>query len=142
MKGNRITLGDIAKRVGVTKMTVSRYITTPEKVAKSTGQKIQAVIDEFGFIPNRAPVLLAQANTKTIGLTVSSFSNLLFSDLIDGAEARARQAGFEIMLAHTVYRLDEEERKVTLLMSYQVDAFILTDSVHSPLTLKNLKPPY
>ena len=85
MKGNRITLGDIAKRVGVTKMTVSRYITTPEKVAKSTGQKIQAVIDEFGFIPNRAPVLLAQANTKTIGLTVSSFSNLLFSDLIDGA---------------------------------------------------------
>lgn len=139
MKGNRITLGDIAKRVGVTKMTVSRYITTPEKVAKSTGQKIQAVIDEFGFIPNRAPVLLAQANTKTIGLTVSSFSNLLFSDLIDGAEARARQAGYEIMLAHTGYRMEEEERKVTQLMSYQVDAMILTDSVHTPLTLKNLK---
>ena len=139
MKGNRITLEDIAKQVGVTKMTVSRYLTNPEKVAKATGLKIKAVIDEFGYVPNRAPVMLSQASTKTIGLTVSSFSNLLFSDLIDGAEARARKAGYEILIAHTAYRVEEEERKVNQLMSYQVDAMILTDPVHTPLTLKRLK---
>lgn len=139
MKGNRITLDDIAKKVGVTKMTVSRYITNPDKVAQVTGAKIKAAIEECGYIPNRAPVMLSQSRTKTIGLTVSSFSNLLFSDLIDGAEARARQAGYEVLIAHTSYREEEEERKIIQLMSYQVDAMILTDPVHTPLTLKRLK---
>ena len=139
MKGNRITLEDIAKRVGVTKMTVSRYITNPSKVAKATGLKIKAAIDEMGYIPNRAPVMLSQASTKTIGLMVSSFSNLLFSDLIEGAEARARKAGYEILIGHTSYREDEEERKISQLMSYQVDAMILTDAVHTPQTIKRLK---
>lgn len=139
MKGNRITLDDIAKKVGVTKMTVSRYLTNPDKVAKATGVKIKAAIDEVGYVPNRVPVMLSQASTKTIGMAVSSFSNLLFSDLIDGAEARARKAGYEILIAHTSYRPEEEERKLNQLMSYQVDAMILTDPVHTPLTIKRLK---
>ncbi|MGO2434624.1 MAG: LacI family DNA-binding transcriptional regulator, partial [Serratia proteamaculans] len=36
MKNQRVTLQDIALLAGVTKMTVSRYLRTPEKVAAET----------------------------------------------------------------------------------------------------------
>lgn len=139
MKGQRITLEDIAQKVGVTKMTVSRYLKNPSTVAKDTGLKIKAAIDEVGYVPNRAPVMLSQASTKTIGLAVSSFSNLLFSDLIEGVEERASEYGYEVLITHTSYKEENEERKVMQLLSYQVDAMILTDATHSELTIKRLK---
>lgn len=139
MKGQRITLEDIAQKVGVTKMTVSRYLKNPKTVAQNTGLKIKAVIDEVGYVPNRAPVMLSQASTKTIGLAVSSFSNLLFSDLIEGVEERASEYGYDVLIAHTSYKEENEERKVMQLLSYQVDAMILTEAQHTPLTLKSLK---
>lgn len=139
MKVQRITLEDIAKKVGVTKMTVSRFLNNPSTVAKDTGMKIKAAIDEVGYVPNRAPVMLSQSSTKTLGLAVSSFSNLLFSDLIDGVEERAREYGYEVLITHTSYQEEKEERKIVQLLSYQVDAMILTDSQHTPLTLKRLK---
>ena len=97
MKGQRVTLDDIARKVGVTKMTVSRYLKNPATVAKETGARIQVAIDEVGYVPNRAPVMLAQSSTKTIGLAVPSFSNLLFSDLIYGVEERARAYGYDVL---------------------------------------------
>ena len=51
MRRQRTTLQDIADRVGVTKMTVSRYLNNPNNVAKNTQKKIAEVIDELGFIP-------------------------------------------------------------------------------------------
>ena len=40
MRNHRISLQDIATLAGVTKMTVSRYIRSPKKVAKETGERI------------------------------------------------------------------------------------------------------
>lgn len=138
MKNARVTLDDIAQKVGVSKMTVSRYIKNPSSVAKETGRNIKAMIDELGYVPNRAPVMLTQAATNTIGLAVSSFSNLLFSELIDGVEERAREYGFDVLISHTSYKEEKEERKIMQLLSYQVDALILTEPFHTPATLKRL----
>lgn len=138
-KEHRKTLSDVAREVGVTKMTVSRFLKDPSTVAKATGEKIKKAIDELGFVPNRAPVMLRRAESRTIGLAVSSFSNLLFSDLIDGVENTAREYGYEVLISHTSYKVEEEERKIEQLLSYQVDAIILTEPHHSDLTIRRLK---
>lgn len=138
MRGQRITLDDVAQRVGVTKMTVSRYLKNPSLVAKATGEKIKSTIEEMGYVPNMAPAMLSHASTRTLGLAVSSFSNLLFSDLIEGVESQAKEYGYDILLAHTSYLDDVEERKVSQLLSYQVDGMILCDSVHTATTIKRL----
>ncbi|WP_162870507.1 LacI family DNA-binding transcriptional regulator, partial [Klebsiella aerogenes] len=39
MKHPRVTLQDIAQLAGVTKMTVSRFLRTPEKVAADTAER-------------------------------------------------------------------------------------------------------
>lgn len=138
MKGQRITLDDVAKKVGVTKMTVSRYIKNPSLVAQATGLKIKAAIEEMGYVPSLASAMLSNTSIYTLGLAVSSFSNLLFSDLIEGVEERAQQYGYDILIAHTSYLGELEERKVSQFLSYQVDGVILSDSVHTANTIKRL----
>ena len=45
MRNHRISLQDIATLAGVTKMTVSRYIRSPKKVAKETGERIAQIME-------------------------------------------------------------------------------------------------
>ena len=52
MRNHRISLQDIATLAGVTKMTVSRYIRSPKKVAKETGERIAQIMEEINYIPN------------------------------------------------------------------------------------------
>jgi DNA-binding LacI/PurR family transcriptional regulator len=52
MKAQRITLNDIAALAGVTKMTVSRYLRTPDKVKPETAERIASVIAEIGYEPD------------------------------------------------------------------------------------------
>eukprot|EP01083_Nonionella_stella_P237713 833662_1 len=58
MKKKRPVLQDVADRVGVTKMTVSRFLRNPEQVSVALRGKIAAALDELGYIPNRAPDIL------------------------------------------------------------------------------------
>ncbi|MCL6408783.1 LacI family DNA-binding transcriptional regulator, partial [Dickeya dadantii] len=55
MKKKRPGLQDVANCVGVTKMTISRYLRDPQKVSATLRDKIAAALDELGYIPNRAP---------------------------------------------------------------------------------------
>lgn len=48
MKKKRPVLQDVADRVGVTKMTVSRFLRNPEQVSVALRGKIAAALDELG----------------------------------------------------------------------------------------------
>lgn len=68
MKKKRPVLQDVADRVGVTKMTVSRFLRNPEQVSVALRGKIAAALDELGYIPNRAPDILSNATSRAIGV--------------------------------------------------------------------------
>lgn len=135
----RPTLKDIAERVGVTKMTVSRYLRDPSTVAAATREKIALAVDEMGYVPSRAPDILSNSTSKAIGILIPSLSNQVFAALAQGIESVTRPAGYQTLIAHYGYSPEEEEKKVASLLSYHVDGLILTEGRHSPQTLKMIK---
>ena len=136
--GKRPTLQDIADKVGVTKMTVSRYMRSPASVAATTREKIADAIETLGYIKNRVPAILSKSSSKTIGVLVPSLSNQVFADLVQGVEDVAGEQGYDTLIAHTGYSESVEEEKVALMLSYQVDGLILTETQHSSRTLQML----
>ncbi|MBD1565602.1 substrate-binding domain-containing protein [Vibrio sp. S12_S33] len=135
----RPTLQDIADRVGVTKMTVSRFLRDPNSVAFATQAKIAAVIEELGYIQNRAPAMLSKSSSKAIGILLPSLSNQVFANLVQGIEYVTKARGYDTLIAHFGYSVQEEEEKIASLLSYQVDGLILTETHHSERTLQMLK---
>lgn len=137
-KPKRPTLQDIATHLGITKMTVSRYLRDPSTVAKETGERIAQAIEQFGYIPNRTPNILSNAQSRAIGVLVPSLTNQVFADVIKGIEQITDQAGYQTMLAHYGYSEAKEEQRIESLLSYNVDGIILSENHHSARTLKML----
>lgn len=136
---HRTTLQDVADQVGVTKMTVSRYLRTPEKVAEQTRVKIAQAIEELGYIENRTPAMLSKSSSKAIGILLPSLSNQIFASFVQGIEAVTKAHGYETLIAHFGYDPQEEEHKIASLLAYQVDGLILTESQHTQWTLQMIR---
>ncbi|SUC09637.1 transcriptional regulator GntR [Pasteurella canis] len=138
-KRKRPTLQDIANHLGITKMTISRYLRNPESVAPDTQIKIAQAIDLFGYIPNRAPDILSNAKSRAIGVLVPSLTNQVFADVIKGIEMISDNMGYQTMLAHYGYSMEKEEKRIESLLSYNVDGLILSENQHTARTLKMLE---
>lgn len=73
MKAQRITLNDIAALAGVTKMTVSRYLRTPDKVKPETAERIASVIAEIGYEPDPDNPAMIGVVVPRIGVLIPPF---------------------------------------------------------------------
>lgn len=138
-KKKRPTLQDVANVVGVTKMTISRYLRDHSQVSTRMQKKIALAVEELGYIPNRAPDLLSHAKSHAIGILVPSLTNQVFSEVIRGIESVTEAAGYQTMLAHYGYSADIEEERISFLLSYHIDGLILSESHHTARTLKMIE---
>ncbi|WP_344936823.1 LacI family DNA-binding transcriptional regulator [Sphaerisporangium flaviroseum] len=66
----QVNIGEIARRSGVSRSTVSYALSGKRRVSKVTQQRIQAVIDELGYRPNASARALKEGRTRTIGLVI------------------------------------------------------------------------
>lgn len=138
-KNKRPTLQDVANLVGVTKMTVSRCLRTPDNVSDALREKITLAVEALGYIPNRAPDILSNAKSHAIGVLLPSLTNQVFAEIIRGIETVTEPAGYQLMLAHYSYIPTLEEKNIEMLLSYNVDAIILSENHHTERTKKMLK---
>lgn len=138
-KKTRPSLQDIAEQVGVTKMTVSRFMRDPQLVSEKTRKKISKIVEDIGYIHNRAPLMLSKASSKSIGVLLPSLSNQVFANFIQGIESKTNKRGYEVLLSHYGYSDEIEERKIASLLSYHVDGIILTGTTHTSRAIKMLK---
>ncbi|MBK0364664.1 gluconate operon transcriptional repressor GntR [Salmonella enterica] len=139
MKKKRPVLQDVADRVGVTKMTVSRFLRNPEQVSVALRGKIAAALDELGYIPNRAPDILSNATSRAIGVLLPSLTNQVFAEVLRGIEAVTDAHGYQTMLAHYGYKPEMEQERLESMLSWNIDGLILTERTHTPRTLKMIE---
>jgi LacI family gluconate utilization system Gnt-II transcriptional activator len=131
MKNSRMTLQDIANLAGLNKMTVSRYLRDPGQVSQRSRELISKVMEENNYIPNRAPEILLNARSKTIGVLIPSFRNQIFADVLAGIESVTSAHQYQTLIANYEYDPQREEREVLNLLSYNIDGLILTGKQHS-----------
>ena len=65
-----MNIGEITKRAGVSRSTVSYALSGKRVVSEPTRARIQQVIDELDYRPNAAARALKEGRTRTIGLVI------------------------------------------------------------------------
>lgn len=139
MKKKRPVLQDVADRVGITKMTVSRYLRSPDRVSAALQSRIAEALDELGYIPNKAPDILSNATSRAIGVLLPSLTNQVFADVLRGIETVTDAAGYQTMLGHFGYSPEKEELQIRSLLSWNIDGLILTERTHTPASLRMIE---
>ncbi|BEL04392.1 LacI family DNA-binding transcriptional regulator [Actinoplanes sichuanensis] len=65
-----MNIGEIAKRAGVSRSTVSYVLSGRRRVSDATRGRIQAVIDELDYRPNASARALREGRTQALGLVI------------------------------------------------------------------------
>jgi DNA-binding LacI/PurR family transcriptional regulator len=123
-QSGRVTILDVAARAGVHAGTVSRALTRPEKVAPATRERVEAAVEELGFVPNRAARGLITGRTGNVAVIVPDITNPYFAALVRAIEHAARGSELQVLLVDTGERRAEEVRAARSL-AREVDGFIV-----------------
>jgi DNA-binding LacI/PurR family transcriptional regulator len=70
-------IGEIARRAGVSRSTVSYALSGKRSVSEATRQRIEAVVAEAGYVPNANARALKEGRTRTLGLVIPPASQRL-----------------------------------------------------------------
>ena len=119
------TVTDVAKRAGVSPMTVSRVVNGSGPVSPELRARVEQALAETGYVPNTVARNLRTKRTDTIALVMPDMTNPFFTALAQGVETAAREAGISLLLANTDQSEDEEARLVRMLLQRQVDGLLI-----------------
>ena len=120
----RVTIEDVAARAGVHAGTVSRALNRPEQVAPATRERIEAIVRELDFVPNRAARGLITGRTDNVAVIVPDITNPTFAALVRAAGRAARDADLQLLLVDTGEHAEEEVRAARTL-AHEVDGFVV-----------------
>jgi len=93
-----VTVSDVARRAGVSPMTVSRVINGESNVRQSTREAVRRAIEELDYSPNKAARSLASAQHIKVGLLYSNPSSTFLTPVMIGMLDRARQSDTQIVV--------------------------------------------
>jgi LacI family transcriptional regulator len=116
---------DVARRAGVSPMTVSRVVNGSGSVSPGLRARVEEALAETGYMPNTVARNLRARRTDTIALVLPDMTNPFFTTLAHGVETAAREAGISMLLANSDEREDEERRLVAMLLQRQVDGLLV-----------------
>lgn len=119
------TIKDVARRAGVSTMTVSRVINSSGYISQGTRERVERAIAELDYLPNALARSLRHRQTKTIALVLADISNPFFIAVARGAEEVASALGFSVLFCNTGESPAAESDYLAVLLQKQVDGVLL-----------------
>jgi LacI family transcriptional regulator len=95
----RVTIKQIAREAGVSKQTVSRVLNDRPDVATTTRQRVQSIIDRYGYRPSKLARGLTQGRSYTIGVISSGLPHYGPSQILTGIADQAHCMGYTLSLS-------------------------------------------
>lgn len=121
-----VTLKDVAAHAGVSAITASRALRTPDIVSDKVRARIQEAVETLGYAPNQAARALASSSTSIIGVIIPSITNLVFSDVLRGVYDAVEDTPFEVQLANTRYNSRKEEELLRVFAAQRPAGLIVS----------------
>lgn len=119
------TVKDVAQLANVSTATVSRTLSNPDKVQKSTRIRVQTAAKRLGYAPNAMARSLRRRESKTVLVILPDIANPFFSDIIHGIEDVAQGADYKVLLSDADHSVDRALYFMELYDSKQVDGILL-----------------
>ena len=127
-KTGRPTIRDVAAAVGVSAITVSRALRSPELVSEGLRRKIDVAVGRLGYVSNRIAGNLSAGRSNIVAIVVPNMRNAFFSTMIDTMSAVLEPAGCQILIAASRYDVEVEERLIESLLGWRPAGLVLVGS--------------
>ena len=96
----RVTIHEVAARVGVSTASVSYALSGRPGVGAELREKVLQAAKELGYRPNKVAQQLRRGKTDAIGLLLADIANPFYADVASGVIGAATREGFEVFVSH------------------------------------------
>lgn len=127
-RGFHVTLDDIAKKLDVSKVTVSKALRGHPDISTETSKKVKKLARELGYSPNYIARNLSSKRSNTIGVVVPKIAHFFFSSVIEAIYDAAFENNYEIILTVSQENSERELKHIRSLLSMRVDGLIVSVS--------------
>jgi LacI family transcriptional regulator len=122
---NGTTIVDIANKLGLSAMTVSRALTGSSEVSERTRKRVLRCAELMGYQPNRWARSLVTRRSSIIGVVIPDISHSFFAEVTFGIEEIVERSGFDILLCHSHNEATRERAEIDTLVGSRVDGLIV-----------------
>ncbi|WP_338087788.1 LacI family DNA-binding transcriptional regulator [Nocardioides lijunqiniae] len=144
--GRDASVVDVAAAAGVSLGTVSNVLNRPDRVSPATRAKVQAAMQELGFVRNESARQLRAGHSRVIGYVMLDVSNPFFTDVAGGIDRATADSDLSLFLCtsdndprrEAAYLRNLQQQRVQGILLTPVDASSsLLDEIarHTPLVI-------
>lgn len=128
MRPKQITLSDIAKKLNVSTVTISKALRGHPDISLERTKLVKKVADELGYSPNFMARNLSSRKSNTIGVIIPKIAHHFFSSIIEYIYDYAFENNYEIILTVSQENTERERKHLQTLFSMRVDGIIISIS--------------
>jgi len=125
---SHITLNDIAARLHVSRVTVSKALRGHPDISEDTAKRVRKVAEQLGYSPNIIARSLSSRRSNMIGLVVPKIAHFFFGSVIEGVYNTAFENNYETILTVSQENPERERKHLQTLVSMRVDGIIISIS--------------
>ncbi len=120
---NKVTMSDIAEKVGVTQATVSHVLNGTAKISEAVVKKVQRAAKEMGY--KKKQKIMNASKSKSVGLLIPDVENGFYAEIAKIVEIIMRRQGYLTFQCNTLYRAEYERMYLKTLMDYGVMGLVI-----------------
>ncbi len=124
-----MNINEIAKRAGVSRATVSRYL-NDGYVSQEKRARISRVIEETGYVPSSQAQQLRNGKTHLVGVIIPKINSQSVSRMVEGVTSKLAEHGYQVLLANTENDANKEIEYLRILnQGDRVDGIIMLGTI-------------
>jgi LacI family transcriptional regulator, gluconate utilization system Gnt-I transcriptional repressor len=130
-RSTSVTVRDVARIAGVSAMTVSRAVNTPDGVPEATLAKVQQAIAKTGYVPNLLAGGLRSRKSRLVAALIPTLMGPVFNETVQALTVALSQRGYQLMLGQSGYADSREDDLLGAIIGRRPDGIVLTGVSHS-----------
>lgn len=95
-----VTIKDIAKRAGVSMITVSRVLNNSGYVGAETRSRVETAVRELNYVPNQVASSLRSSRSDLLALVLPDITNSFWTTIARGVEDEAWKHGYGVFICN------------------------------------------
>lgn len=137
MKGNSVTIKDVASKAGVSTATVSRYLNNSRTFPENITSSIQNAIESLNYVPNENARSLKHNKTNVIGIIIPDM--VVYSYIMREIERVLYNYGYSVIMANSGFDSKKESILLQNLIRQRVDGILLASCGHNSEQIKTIE---
>ena len=125
---SHITLDDIAKKLNVSRVTVSKALRNHPDISEKTAKRIRKLASDLGYSPNFIARNLSARRSNMLGVVIPKIAHFFFGSLIESIYNAAFDKNYETILTVSQENAEREKKHIQTLVSMRVDGMIISVS--------------